>query len=198
MAPSAPIVAPVSRSSSNPVKRERMIAKLLDMKAGLDPVRPELSRVELVLRASSQLIADTLMQAPSTTIVTTGPLTNLALFLVRYPARRHRIQRVVMPGGALSLGQSAHRSDRRRWYSGWRCHGGAVSETGTCTRLGCFYRFSQFWPTLGHACQAEPAAGRQRAGLDVVIERRSDSLRVQFPKQRTSGLLSALPGDSRG
>ena len=60
--------------------------------------------VELDHRHSVDLIADTLRDADRTTIVTTGPLTNVAMLLRTAPDARDRIEQIVTLGGAWGLG----------------------------------------------------------------------------------------------
>ncbi len=100
----APVAVPVSAGATVPLVRERLIAGVLDHQSALDPERPDLPAVPLDPRHSVDLMADTLDAADRTTIVTTGPLTNLALLLRRRPDLAGRIERIVTLGGAWGLG----------------------------------------------------------------------------------------------
>ena len=104
MAFAVPIRAPVSAGATTPLVRERMIAGFLDMESALDPDRPDLAAVELDARHSVELMADTLRGAEKTTIVTTGPLTNVAMLVRRHPELTGRIARIVVLGGSWGLG----------------------------------------------------------------------------------------------
>jgi inosine-uridine nucleoside N-ribohydrolase len=95
---------PVSAGSREPLLRERLIARILDMENGLDPERPDLARVELDPLHSVDRIAAAAAAHPGLRVVTTGPLTNLALAIRRYPELRERIGRIVTLGGAWGLG----------------------------------------------------------------------------------------------
>ena len=99
-----PLAVPISAGTTDPLVRERMIAGMLDMESGLDPERPDLPMTDLDHRHSINLIADTLRDADRTTIVTTGPLTNVAMLLRTFPETRDRIGRIVTLGGAWGLG----------------------------------------------------------------------------------------------
>ena len=95
---------PVARGAMLPLVRERLIAGILDMESALDPERPELYARELDPRHSADLIVDMVTSGEARTIVTTGPLTNLALALRRSPHIAGRIERIVILGGSLGLG----------------------------------------------------------------------------------------------
>ena len=77
---------PVAAGAAGPLVRERLVARMLDLESALDPERPDLSAVELDPRHSAEVIVDTALAHPGLTIVTTGPLTNLALALRYVPA----------------------------------------------------------------------------------------------------------------
>ena len=94
----------VTRGALVPLVRERLIASVLDMKSGLDPDRLDLRASEIVARmTSSETIAD-LASRMDLTIVTTGPLTNLALALRNRPSTAAKITRIFILGGAWGLG----------------------------------------------------------------------------------------------
>ncbi len=95
---------PVARGAMLPLVRERLIAGILDMDSALDPDRPELDARELDPRHSADLIVDMVSSGEARTIVTTGPLTNLALALRCSPDIAGRIERIVILGGSLGLG----------------------------------------------------------------------------------------------
>jgi inosine-uridine nucleoside N-ribohydrolase len=94
----------VARGAAGPLVRERLIAGVLDLASGLDPERPELAAPALDARHSADLIADLVRAGQVSTIVTTGPLTNLALALRRHPELAGEIRRIVTLGGAWGLG----------------------------------------------------------------------------------------------
>lgn len=91
---------PVAAGAMLPLVRERLVAGVLDMEGALDPERPDLPAVELDPRHS----ADVLLDSGAATVVTTGPLTNLAMALRRHPEKAGRISRIVTLGGAWGLG----------------------------------------------------------------------------------------------
>jgi len=94
----------VCAGATAPLVRERLIAGVLDETGALDPERPDLPAVRLDERHSADLIAELVMTGVASTIATTGPLTNLAMSLRRYPGLAVRIERIVTLGGAWGLG----------------------------------------------------------------------------------------------
>ncbi|MFT4000483.1 MAG: nucleoside hydrolase [Rhizobium sp.] len=94
---------PVAAGAVGPLVRERMIAKVLDMESALDAERADLAAVDFDPSHSADLIAAK-VRAGATTIVTTGPLTNLAMALKHDPDLAGRIERIVTLGGSWGLG----------------------------------------------------------------------------------------------
>lgn len=99
-----PKAVPVSTGAVGPLVRERLIARILDLENGLDAERTDLDRVPLDALHSIDRIAAEANSRPGLTIVATGPLTNLALALRRYPEIRGKIGRIVTLSGAWGLG----------------------------------------------------------------------------------------------
>lgn len=95
---------PVAAGAVGPLVRDRLVAGVLDQTSALDPERLDLPALPLDPRHSVELMADTLRAADRTTIVCTGPLTNLAMLLRAHPELSSRIERVVLLGGAWGLG----------------------------------------------------------------------------------------------
>ena len=96
---------PVTRGAEGPLVRERLIAQTLDMERGLDRERKDLAATTIEPKTTSaEMIANVAMAGEPLTIVTTGPLTNLALALRTCPAMAPKLQRIVMLCGAWGLG----------------------------------------------------------------------------------------------
>lgn len=104
VAAARPKIVPVCAGAVGPLLRERMIARILDMESGLDPDRDDLGRVPLDALHSVDRIAAEADARPGLTIIATGPLTNLALALRRYPDIHGKIARIVTLSGAWGLG----------------------------------------------------------------------------------------------
>lgn len=95
---------PVGVGALKPLVRERMIAGVLDMTSALDPERPDLEAQDIDPRHSVDMIVQTVLSGDASTIVTTGPLTNLAMALRRSPDISVALRRIVMLGGSWGLG----------------------------------------------------------------------------------------------
>jgi len=95
---------PVASGAEGPLVRERLIAGVLDLESALDPDRADLPAVTPDPRHSADLIAELVLGGSATTIVATGPFTNLALALRRHPPLARRIERIVSLAGAWGLG----------------------------------------------------------------------------------------------
>ncbi|MEI4472427.1 nucleoside hydrolase [Frigidibacter sp. MR17.24] len=95
---------PVHRGADEPLKRERMVARFLDLETALDAERPDLPSVALSPATSVEALSAALAAEPGATIVTTGPLTNIALLLERDRDARDRIGALISLSGAWGLG----------------------------------------------------------------------------------------------
>jgi inosine-uridine nucleoside N-ribohydrolase len=104
VAAARPRTVPVCAGAMGPLVRERLIARILDMERGLDAEREDLPRVPVDIQHSIDRIATEANARPGLTVVATGPLTNLALALRRYPEIQGRIGRIVTLSGAWGLG----------------------------------------------------------------------------------------------
>ena len=91
---------PVSKGAENPLVRDRLIAKVLD----LNSIEPD-------SRNSVQLLYDTIIDNPGITIVTTGPLTNLAILFNLYPSLNNSIERIYSLAGSIGLGNKTASSE---------------------------------------------------------------------------------------
>jgi inosine-uridine nucleoside N-ribohydrolase len=61
-------------------------------------------------------IAKALAAAPTpVTLVPTGPLTNIALFLARYPKLEPKVERIVLMGGSIGLGNVTPAAEFNIW-----------------------------------------------------------------------------------
>jgi purine nucleosidase len=93
---------PVYAGCARPMRRHLVTAEHVHGDTGLNG--PDLPQPRIALRAQHGVdyIIDTLMQAePKTiTLCTLGPLTNIAMALVKQPAIAERIAEIVMMGGA--------------------------------------------------------------------------------------------------
>jgi purine nucleosidase len=93
---------PVHAGSSRPLRRQLVTAEYVHGSTGLDgPNLPE-PRMALEPRHGVDFLVDAIMAHPRGAIAlcTLGPLTNIALALIREPAIAERLEEIVMMGGA--------------------------------------------------------------------------------------------------
>jgi inosine-uridine nucleoside N-ribohydrolase len=106
----------VAAGAPRPLVRERQVAENVHGETGLDgPDLPGPSRGPVALHAVDW-IADTLRTSDGpVTVVPTGPLTNVALFLARYPELASKVERLVLMGGAIGLGNVTPAAEFNIW-----------------------------------------------------------------------------------
>ena len=97
--------APVARGCYHPMNTEQMNAPTVHGESGLDgPALPE-PAFEAEEISGIELWARVIRSYPEkVTIVATGPLTNVAAFLLAHPELKDRIERVSLMGGGLLFG----------------------------------------------------------------------------------------------
>lgn len=96
---------PVYAGCSGPMVRDKVIAGDIHGSTGLDgPVFPPLHK-ELEPEHAVQFLIRTLLDSPGDiTVVTTGPMTNLAMALRLEPRIAEKIARIVLMGGSITNG----------------------------------------------------------------------------------------------
>jgi inosine-uridine nucleoside N-ribohydrolase len=105
---------PVAAGAGRPLVRERYVAAYVHGETGLDgPDLPPPARAPAREHAT-EFIAACLEERPLT-LVPTGPLTNVALLLARYPELESRIERVVLMGGAIAEGNVTPAAEFNIW-----------------------------------------------------------------------------------
>lgn len=96
---------PVYGGCGRPIVREKTIAGDIHGKTGLDgPVFPPLERQAGPEHAVNYLIRRLLNSDGEITVVTTGPMTNLAMAMRMEPKIVEKIRRIVLMGGAYTNG----------------------------------------------------------------------------------------------
>src|SRR5918997_4345963 len=98
---------PVAAGASSPLYRPLHTAEDIHGESGLDgPKIPDPS-FEPDERTATDLIADTLREAPEpVTLIPTGPLTNVATFLREHPELKDRVAHISLMGGSIGLGNT--------------------------------------------------------------------------------------------
>lgn len=96
---------PVAGGAPKPLARELIIADNVHGESGLDgPKLPDPAFEPLTISAI-ELIAQKVRESDeAVTLVPSGPLTNIALFLATYPELHSKIERIVLMGGAAEAG----------------------------------------------------------------------------------------------
>jgi inosine-uridine nucleoside N-ribohydrolase len=107
---------PVAAGACRPLVRELCVTAEIDDESGLDgPALPPPSRRPEGAHAIDW-IAQTLAAHPRRpTLVATGPLTNVALFLARYPQLAGGLERIVLMGGAFGVGNVTPAAEFNIW-----------------------------------------------------------------------------------
>jgi pyrimidine-specific ribonucleoside hydrolase len=107
---------PVAAGADRPLVRDRHVAAGVHGETGLDgPDLPPPSRPPEPAHAIDW-IAMTLVSRPDpVTLVPTGPLTNIALFLARYPELAGQVERIVLMGGAIGEGNVTPAAEFNIW-----------------------------------------------------------------------------------
>ena len=106
----------VAAGAKRPLVRDRHVAADVHGETGLDgPDLPPPTR-EPVPEHAIEWIANTLSAQPRpVTLVPTGPLTNIALFLARYPELEPKLARIVLMGGAIAEGNVTPAAEFNIW-----------------------------------------------------------------------------------
>jgi inosine-uridine nucleoside N-ribohydrolase len=107
---------PVAAGAQRPLVREPRVAVHVHGESGLDgPDLPPPAR-EPEREHAIDWIAKTLVAEPRpVTLVPTGPLTNIALFLARYPELEQKLERIVLMGGVIAEGNVTPAAEFNIW-----------------------------------------------------------------------------------
>jgi inosine-uridine nucleoside N-ribohydrolase len=107
---------PVAAGAPRPLVREPRTAGEVHGETGLDgPNLPGPSRLPEPMHAIDW-IAQAVGESPEpVTLVPTGPLTNIALFLARYPGLESQLERIVLMGGAIGEGNTTPAAEFNIW-----------------------------------------------------------------------------------
>lgn len=114
---------PVAAGAPRPLVREPRTAGEVHGETGLDgPDLPGPSRLPEPMHAIDW-IAQAVGESPEpVTLVPTGPLTNIALFLARYPGLESQLERIVLMGGAIGEGNTTPAAEFNIWVDPEAAH----------------------------------------------------------------------------
>lgn len=92
---------PVAKGADRPMRRELEIAPEVHGDTGLDgPIIPEATQKALDINAYELMAKVVEESEEKVTLVPTGPLTNIAIFLSAYPHLKSKIERISLMGGS--------------------------------------------------------------------------------------------------
>jgi len=104
---------PVAAGADRPLDRDLVVAAHVHGESGLDgPVLPE-PTTEPVAQEAADFLAEKIVDG--TTLVPTGPLTNIALFLERHPGAAAKVAEIVLMGGAIAEGNMTPAAEFNIW-----------------------------------------------------------------------------------
>lgn len=107
---------PVAPGAERPLVRELEVAEWIHGESGLDGPVLEEPRTTPEPRHAIEVIAEHVDSRPDeVTLVAVGPLTNVSLFLMRYPDLAARLRQVVLMGGAVGLGNVTPAAEFNIW-----------------------------------------------------------------------------------
>ena len=107
---------PVAAGTDGPLVRELRVADDIHGKTGLDGVDlPVATRAPEPVHAIDWIAATVSSAKTPVTLVATGPLTNVALFMVRYPELAEQLERIVIMGGAIGEGNVTPAAEFNIW-----------------------------------------------------------------------------------
>jgi inosine-uridine nucleoside N-ribohydrolase len=107
---------PVAAGANRPLVRELRVAADIHGTTGLDGAHLPGATREPEASHAIDWIAATLASAPTpVTLIATGPLTNVALLLARYPLVESHIERLVLMGGAIGEGNVTPAAEFNIW-----------------------------------------------------------------------------------
>jgi purine nucleosidase/pyrimidine-specific ribonucleoside hydrolase len=114
---------PVAAGAPRPLVREPRTAGEVHGETGLDgPDLPGPSRLPEPMHAVDWLAQAVGASPEPVTLVPTGPLTNIALFLARYPGLESQIERIVLMGGAIGEGNTTPAAEFNIWVDPEAAH----------------------------------------------------------------------------
>jgi inosine-uridine nucleoside N-ribohydrolase len=107
---------PVAAGADRPLRREPFVAEYVHGESGMDG--PSLPRPTIapVAEHAVDFIARTVLESDEpVTLVPTGPLTNIGLFLACHPDAAARLERIVLMGGAIGEGNVTPAAEFNIW-----------------------------------------------------------------------------------
>ena len=107
---------PVSAGADRPIKRDLFVAAYVHGESGLDgPALPEPQGQPVPEDAADFIAEQVSASAQPVTLIPTGPLTNVAVFLERHEDAARKLKRIVLMGGAIAEGNVTPAAEFNIW-----------------------------------------------------------------------------------
>jgi inosine-uridine nucleoside N-ribohydrolase len=107
---------PVAAGADRPLVRERFVAAYVHGESGLEGPELPPARANAVGSHAVDFLAETILNSSRPiTLIPTGPLTNVALLLMRHPEAAVRLERIVLMGGAIAEGNVTPAAEFNIW-----------------------------------------------------------------------------------
>jgi inosine-uridine nucleoside N-ribohydrolase len=107
---------PVAAGAERPIRREPFVADYVHGESGMDgPSLPQPTTAPVPSHAVDFIAERVLAADQPITLVPTGPLTNIGLFLARHPEAAARVDRIVLMGGAIGEGNVTPAAEFNIW-----------------------------------------------------------------------------------
>jgi inosine-uridine nucleoside N-ribohydrolase len=107
---------PVAAGADRPFQREPFVAAYVHGESGMDgPTLPSPSGSPIDQHAVDFIAETVLGSVEPVTLVPTGPLTNVGLFLALHPDAAARVERIVLMGGAIGEGNVTPAAEFNIW-----------------------------------------------------------------------------------
>jgi inosine-uridine nucleoside N-ribohydrolase len=155
---------PVAAGADRPLVRERHVAADVHGETGLDgPELPPPAREPDRAHAIDWIARQLLENPRPVTLVPTGPLTNMALLLARYPELTERIEAIVLMGGAIGEGNTTPAAEFNIWADPEAAH--RVFASGLAVTMVGLDVTHRALMTPAHVDQLQGRAGKLVADL---------------------------------
>jgi inosine-uridine nucleoside N-ribohydrolase len=107
---------PVAAGADRPLERELFVASYVHGETGLDGPDLPPPQADPVAEHAADFLAERVLGSSSpVTLVPTGPLTNIAVFLERHQDAAARLERIVLMGGAIAEGNVTPAAEFNIW-----------------------------------------------------------------------------------
>ena len=107
---------PVAAGAAAPFVREPFVAEYVHGESGMDgPALPQPTTAPVDEHAVDFIARVVTESAEPVTLVPTGPLTNIGLFLARHPDAAAKVERIVLMGGAIGEGNVTPAAEFNIW-----------------------------------------------------------------------------------